>query len=73
MTDSRLTVLKTHKLFIKGAFPRGESGRTHPLHDKDGGVLAQLCTASRKDLREAVEAAKAAEDEYMRPSDPTPS
>jgi acyl-CoA reductase-like NAD-dependent aldehyde dehydrogenase len=64
MTESRLTVLKTHKLFIKGAFPRGESGRTHPLHDKDGGVLAQLCTASRKDLREAVEAAKAAQPSW---------
>ncbi|MCE9619578.1 MAG: aldehyde dehydrogenase family protein [Planctomycetes bacterium] len=61
MNEDRLTVLKTHKLFIKGAFPRGESGRTHPLRDKHNGVLAQLCTASRKDLREAVEAAKGAQ------------
>jgi len=59
-TDERVTVLKTHKLFIKGAYPRGESGRTHALRDAEGGLLAHLCTGSRKDTREAVEAARAA-------------
>ena len=58
--DDRVTVLKTHKLFIKGAFPRGESGRTHALRDADGGLIGHLCTGSRKDTREAVEAARAA-------------
>ena len=59
-SNDRVTVLKTHKLFIKGAYPRGESGRTHALRDADGGLMAHLCTGSRKDLREAVEAARAA-------------
>jgi acyl-CoA reductase-like NAD-dependent aldehyde dehydrogenase len=59
-SNDRVTVLKTHKLFIKGAYPRGESGRTHALRDADGGLIAHLCTASRKDTREAVEAARAA-------------
>jgi len=58
--NDRVTVLKTHKLFIKGAYPRGESGRTHPLRDVDGGLIGHLCTGSRKDTREAVEAARAA-------------
>jgi acyl-CoA reductase-like NAD-dependent aldehyde dehydrogenase len=58
--NDRVTVLKTHKLFIKGAYPRGESGRTHALRDVDGGLIGHLCTGSRKDTREAVEAARAA-------------
>jgi len=60
VSNDRVTVLKTHKLFIKGASPRGESGRTHALRDADGGLLGHLCTGSRKDLREAVEAARGA-------------
>jgi acyl-CoA reductase-like NAD-dependent aldehyde dehydrogenase len=60
MADDRVPVLKTWKLFIKGAFPRSESGRTLPLLSEDGGVLAHLSHASRKDLREAVDAARAA-------------
>ena len=58
--NDRVTVLKTHKLFIKGAYPRGESGRTHALRAVDGGLIGHLCTGSRKDTREAVEAARAA-------------
>lgn len=60
MTDDRLPVLKTWKLFVKGAFPRSESGRTLPLHDAKGRLVAHLSHASRKDLRDAVEAARAA-------------
>ena len=56
----RLPVLKTWKLFVKGAFPRSESGRTLPLHDAKGDLAAHLSHASRKDLRDAVEAARAA-------------
>ena len=62
-TDSqRLAVLKTHKLFIGGQFPRSESGRSYPLI-KPGAKrpYAQLCLGSRKDLRAAVEAAKDAQ------------
>ena len=61
MSDhERLAVLKTWKLFIKGSFPRSESGRTLPLLNKEGGLVAHLSHASRKDLREAVEAARGA-------------
>jgi acyl-CoA reductase-like NAD-dependent aldehyde dehydrogenase len=60
MTDDRIPVLKTWKLLIKGAFPRSESGRTLPLEGHDGALLAHLSHASRKDLRDAVEAARGA-------------
>ena len=54
MTE-RLDVLKTYKLFIGGKFPRTESGRTMK-YQRDG-FTAHMCRASRKDLRNAVEAA----------------
>ena len=56
----RLAVLKTWKLFIKGSFPRSESGRTLPLHNKHSELIAHLSHASRKDLREAIESARGA-------------
>lgn len=58
----RMQVLKTHKLYIGGEFPRSESGRSYALV-KPGAKrpYAQLCLGSRKDLRAAVEAAKAAQ------------
>ncbi len=59
-SPSRLTVTKTYKLFVGGGFPRSESGRSLPVTDARGKVLAHLCRASRKDLREAVEAARKA-------------
>ena len=58
--QDRLAVLKTWKLFIKGSFPRSESGRTLPLNDSKGALLVHLSHASRKDLREAIEAARGA-------------
>lgn len=64
MTDDRLPVLKTWKLFVKGAYPRSESGRTLPLHDAKGRLVAHLSHASRKDLRDAVEAANAAQPKW---------
>jgi acyl-CoA reductase-like NAD-dependent aldehyde dehydrogenase len=57
---ARLEVRKTHKLFVGGAFPRSESGRSYPVHDTAGNLLAQAAQASRKDLRDAVVAARAA-------------
>ena len=59
-THDRLAVLKTYKLFINGAFPRTESGRTLAVMDKKGNLLAHLCHGSRKDLRNAVVAARKA-------------
>ncbi len=58
--DSRLVVAKTYKLFINGKFPRTESGRYYKVLDRKGGGRANACLASRKDLREAVVAARAA-------------
>ena len=57
-----LAIPKTIKLFINGAFARTESGRTFPIyaHGTDR-LYANLCRASRKDLRNAVSAAQAAQ------------
>jgi acyl-CoA reductase-like NAD-dependent aldehyde dehydrogenase len=62
--SQRLNVLKTYKLFIDGAFPRSESGRTRPALAHSGEVVAHVSHASRKDLREAVEAARRAADRW---------
>lgn len=56
----RLEVLKTYKIYIGGAFPRTESGRTYPLHNKKGILIANMCLSSRKDVRNAVIAARKA-------------
>ncbi len=61
---TRIPVLKTYKLLINGAFPRTESGRSLPVLDKKGNVLAHIAHASRKDLRDAVEAARAAQHKW---------
>ena len=57
---ARLSVRKTYKLFIGGAFPRSESGRAYPVHDGAGQLLAHAAQASRKDVRDAVLAARSA-------------
>ena len=56
----RLEVRKTYKLFLGGAFPRSESGRSYPVTGADGTLLAYAAQASRKDTRDAVTAARAA-------------
>lgn len=56
----RIDVMKTYKLYIGGAFPRSESGRSYELKDKKGNFIANPALASRKDLRDAVVAAKSA-------------
>jgi acyl-CoA reductase-like NAD-dependent aldehyde dehydrogenase len=58
--SKRLTVPKTYKLAIGGAFPRSESGRTYEVVSAKGGFLANAAQASRKDARDAVVAARAA-------------
>jgi acyl-CoA reductase-like NAD-dependent aldehyde dehydrogenase len=57
---TRLDVKKTYKLFIGGAFPRSESGRTYEVADSKGEFIANPSLASRKDLRDAVVAARTA-------------
>ncbi len=59
---SRIDVRKTYKLYIGGAFPRSESGRSYVVTGADGAPLANACRASRKDLRDAVRAARKAAD-----------
>ena len=57
---ARLNVRKTYKLYINGEFPRTESGRFYPVRGKGGELLANACRGSRKDLRNAVVAARKA-------------
>lgn len=57
---SRLTVPKTYKLFIGGKFPRSESGRVYPVSTPKGVFVANAAWGSRKDVRDAVVAARAA-------------
>jgi acyl-CoA reductase-like NAD-dependent aldehyde dehydrogenase len=58
--SERLAVRKTYKLYVNGAFPRSESGRSYEVTDAKGGFLANAAWASRKDARDAVVAARAA-------------
>ncbi len=57
----RLDVKKTYKLFIGGKFPRSESGRSYQVSDSKGKHLANVSLASRKDVRDAVSAARSAQ------------
>jgi acyl-CoA reductase-like NAD-dependent aldehyde dehydrogenase len=61
MTKARLPVKRTAKLYIGGEFPRSESGRSYEVLGPDGDLLAWAARASRKDLRDAVRAARAAQ------------
>ncbi len=56
----RVAVRKTYKLYLGGAFPRSESGRSYVVASPDGRPLANAALASRKDLRDAVVAARKA-------------
>jgi len=60
MSESRVAVRKTYKLYIGGAFPRSESGRSYPVSSAKGELLAHAAQASRKDVRDAVSAARKA-------------
>jgi acyl-CoA reductase-like NAD-dependent aldehyde dehydrogenase len=57
---ARIAVRKTYKLYIGGAFPRSESGRSYVVTGHKGGFLANAALASRKDARDAVVAARKA-------------
>ena len=57
-SNARLEVRKTYKLYVGGEFPRSESGRSYVVRRPDGAPLANAVRASRKDLRDAVRAAR---------------
>jgi acyl-CoA reductase-like NAD-dependent aldehyde dehydrogenase len=63
--SARVPVRRTAKLYIGGEFPRSESGRSYEVFAKDGRLLAHAARASRKDLREAVRAARAAQPGWV--------
>jgi len=54
---NRLPITKTPKVYVGGAFIRSESARTYPLKDAAGNFFANIPQCTRKDLRNAVEAA----------------
>jgi len=58
--ENRIEVRKTYKLYVGGAFPRSESGRSFEVYDAKGGFWANAAHASRKDARDAVVAARKA-------------
>jgi len=58
---TRLAVRKTYKLYVGGAFARSESGRHDPVLDHEGSHVANITRASRKDVRDAVKAARKAQ------------
>jgi acyl-CoA reductase-like NAD-dependent aldehyde dehydrogenase len=57
----RIGVRKTYKLYIGGAFPRTESGRAYEVFGARGQLLANASRGTRKDIREAVRAARKAQ------------
>src|ERR671933_2372069 len=61
---ARVDVRKTYKLYIGGAFPRSESGRTYEVRSSAGAFLANAAAASRKDARDAVKAALSAQPKW---------
>ena len=65
-THKRIEVKKTYKLFINGAFPRSESGRVYEVLNAKDEFVANPCLASRKDLRDAVTAARAAQSGWAK-------
>src|SRR5215204_3940794 len=60
VTSARVEVLKTYKIYIGGQFPRTESGRYYVATNNKGEQLANVCLSSRKDVRDAVVAARSA-------------
>jgi acyl-CoA reductase-like NAD-dependent aldehyde dehydrogenase len=64
MSEERLDVRKTYKLLINGAFPRSESGRSYEVTTSKDKFLANVAQGSRKDLRDAVVAARSAQAKW---------
>lgn len=55
-----MKILKTYKIYIGGQFPRTESGRSYVVNDAHGNPIANVCQSSKKDVRNAVQAARKA-------------
>jgi acyl-CoA reductase-like NAD-dependent aldehyde dehydrogenase len=69
MSSHRLQITKTPKVYVGGAFIRSESGRTFPVYEKgktDGKFFANVPQCTRKDLRNAVEAAAKAGPDWAK-------
>jgi acyl-CoA reductase-like NAD-dependent aldehyde dehydrogenase len=60
VSPGRIGVRKTYKLYVGGAFPRSESGRSYVVAATSGSPLANVVRGSRKDVRDAVRAARVA-------------
>lgn len=60
----RIEVMKTYKTYVGGNFPRTESGRYYKVFDGDDEMLANACQCSRKDVRDAVVAARNAFEDW---------
>ena len=60
----RIEVRKTYKLYIGGAFPRTESGRAYEVFGARGELLANASRGTRKDIRDAVRAARIAQADW---------
>lgn len=61
---TRLSVLKTYKMYIGGKFPRTESGRYYKLFNNNNTLIANMCLGSRKDFRNSVVAARGAQGKW---------
>lgn len=60
LNEQRLAVRKTYKMLVGGAFVRSESGRSYEVRSRTGELLAHAAAGSRKDVRDAVRAARTA-------------
>lgn len=60
-----MALYKTYKLYINGAFPRSEQGRVLTQLDAQGKPVANYCWATRKDCRDAIQAARAAQPAWV--------
>ncbi|HEX5039053.1 MAG TPA: aldehyde dehydrogenase family protein [Candidatus Limnocylindria bacterium] len=61
LRGERIGVRKTYKLYIGGQFPRTESGRAYEVFGARGELLANASRGTRKDIRDAVRAARKAQ------------
>jgi acyl-CoA reductase-like NAD-dependent aldehyde dehydrogenase len=66
--SERLSIRKTYKMYIDGKFPRSESGRSIKFKDAGGNLLADVCRGSKKDFRDAVLAARKAQEGWAKRS-----
>lgn len=60
-----MEILKTYKLYIGGQFPRTESGRSYQIQSASGQAIANACLGSKKDIRNAVQAARKAQSGWV--------